>query len=160
MNEEGWKYLTDRWKEDEFKTRSERNKTNRASSKGGALHTTGRKAHHDIALDMNAMLGRPVHPDELFMATHKKRNGEWVDRRSEKTHPNHSNPAPYSPVLAPPASRRNPPFPVTTGHTENGSITPSGNAFIDFIREIVFGDRDIRWQNVGGCLFSIAISLS
>ncbi|WJX52560.1 hypothetical protein P8452_38659 [Trifolium repens] len=72
--------------EDEFKTRSERNKTNRASSKGGALHTTGRKAHHDIALDMNAMLGRPVHPDELFMATHKKRNGEWVDRRSEKTH--------------------------------------------------------------------------
>ncbi|KAK2383561.1 hypothetical protein QL285_070997 [Trifolium repens] len=86
MNEEGWKYLTGRWKEDEFKTRSERNKTNRASSKGGALHTTGRKAHHDIALDMNAMLGRPVHPDELFMATHKKRNGEWVDRRSEKTH--------------------------------------------------------------------------
>ncbi|WJX71950.1 hypothetical protein P8452_55885 [Trifolium repens] len=89
MNEEGWKYLTDRWKEDEFKTRSERNKTNRASSKGGALHTTGRKVHHDIALDMNDMLGRPVHPDELFMATHKKRNGEWVDRRSEKTHVSH-----------------------------------------------------------------------
>ncbi|KAK2397228.1 hypothetical protein QL285_058826 [Trifolium repens] len=86
MNEEGWKYLTDRWEEDEFKTRSERNKINRASSKGGALHTTGRKAHHDIALDMNAMLGRPVHPDELFVATHKKKNGEWVDRRSEKTH--------------------------------------------------------------------------
>ncbi|WJX73437.1 hypothetical protein P8452_57219 [Trifolium repens] len=86
MNEEGWKYLTDRWEEDEFKTRSERNKINRASSKGRALHTTGRKAHHDIALDMNAMLGRPVHPDELFVATHKKKNGEWVDRRSEKTH--------------------------------------------------------------------------
>ncbi|KAK2361057.1 hypothetical protein QL285_086260 [Trifolium repens] len=86
MNEVGWKYLTDRWKEDDFKTRSERMKINRASSKGGALHTTGRKAHHDIALDMNAMLGRPVHPDELFVATHKKRNGEWVDRRSEKTH--------------------------------------------------------------------------
>ncbi|KAK2445751.1 hypothetical protein QL285_016645 [Trifolium repens] len=50
------------------------------------LHTTGRKAHHDIALDMNAVLGRPVHPDELFVATHKKRNGEWVHRRSEKTH--------------------------------------------------------------------------
>ncbi|KAK2443675.1 hypothetical protein QL285_014760 [Trifolium repens] len=52
MNEVGWKYLTDRWKEDDFKTRSERMKINRASSKGGALHTTGRKAHHDIALDM------------------------------------------------------------------------------------------------------------
>ncbi|WJX72913.1 hypothetical protein P8452_56748 [Trifolium repens] len=86
MNGEGWKYLNDRWKEDDFKIRSERMKINRASSKGGALHTTGRKAHHDIALDMNAMLGRPVHPDELFVATHKKRNGEWVDRRSEKTH--------------------------------------------------------------------------
>ena len=35
------------------------------------------------------MLGRPVHPDELFVATHKKRNGEWVDRRSEKTHVSH-----------------------------------------------------------------------
>ncbi|KAK2366642.1 hypothetical protein QL285_080003 [Trifolium repens] len=89
MNEVGWKYLTDRWKEDDFKTRSERMKINRASSKGGALHTMGRKAHHDIALDMNAMLGRPVHPDELFVATHKKRNGEWVDRRSEKTHVSH-----------------------------------------------------------------------
>ncbi|KAK2458192.1 hypothetical protein QL285_005381 [Trifolium repens] len=52
----------------------------------GTLHTTGRKAHHDIALDMNAVFGRPVHPDELFVATHKKRNGEWVDRCSEKTH--------------------------------------------------------------------------
>ncbi|GAU51744.1 hypothetical protein TSUD_137390 [Trifolium subterraneum] len=31
-------------------------------------------------------LGRPVHPDELFVVTHKKKNGEWVDRRSERTH--------------------------------------------------------------------------
>jgi hypothetical protein len=64
MNEEGWKYLTDRWKEDEFKTRSERNKINRASSKGGALHTTGRKAHHDIALDMVCI--QLVIPTTLF----------------------------------------------------------------------------------------------
>ena len=64
MNEVGWKYLTDRWKEDEFKTRSERNKTNRASSKGGALHTTGRKAHHDIALDMVCI--QLVIPTTLF----------------------------------------------------------------------------------------------
>ncbi|PNX70723.1 hypothetical protein L195_g057679, partial [Trifolium pratense] len=52
MNKDGWTYLTDRWKEEDFKKRSERNKINRASSKGGALHTTGRKAHHEIALDM------------------------------------------------------------------------------------------------------------
>ncbi|XP_045831238.1 uncharacterized protein LOC123922577 [Trifolium pratense] len=66
--------------------RSERNKINRASSKGGALHTTGRKAHHEIALDISSKLGRAVYPDELFVATHKKKTGDWVDRRSEKTH--------------------------------------------------------------------------
>jgi hypothetical protein len=54
INKDGWKYLPERWEEDEFKTpwRSERNKNNRASSKGGTVDTTGRKAHHDFALDM------------------------------------------------------------------------------------------------------------
>jgi hypothetical protein len=54
MNKDGWKYLTECWEEDEFKTRwrSEQNKINRASSKGEIVHTTGRKAHQDFALDM------------------------------------------------------------------------------------------------------------
>jgi hypothetical protein len=29
-------------------------------------------------------LGRPIYPDELFVATHKKKIDEWVDRCSEK----------------------------------------------------------------------------
>ncbi|GAU50633.1 hypothetical protein TSUD_410270 [Trifolium subterraneum] len=78
IHKEGWTYLTNKWKEEEFKKRSERNTINRASSKGGALHTTCRKAHHDIALDMSSKLGRPVDPDELFVVTHKKKNGNWV----------------------------------------------------------------------------------
>ncbi|KAL5063937.1 hypothetical protein RYX36_025674 [Vicia faba] len=32
-------------------------------------------------------LSRPPNPDELFMVTHKKKNGQWVDRRAENTHP-------------------------------------------------------------------------
>jgi hypothetical protein len=52
MNQIGWDYLIARWEAEDFKKLSERNKKNRASSKGGALHTTGRKAHHDIAFDM------------------------------------------------------------------------------------------------------------
>ncbi|GAU48783.1 hypothetical protein TSUD_406260 [Trifolium subterraneum] len=86
MENEGWTYLTNSWQQEDFKLHSQRNKINRASSKGGALHTTGRKAHHDIALDMATKLRRPVHPDELFVVTHKKKNGDWVDRRSERTH--------------------------------------------------------------------------
>ncbi|PNX77651.1 hypothetical protein L195_g033620, partial [Trifolium pratense] len=85
MESDGWKYVTDIWQKEDFKVKSERNKINRASSKG-ALHTSGRRAHHEIAHDMAIKFGRPVLPDELFVVTHKKKTGQWVDRRSERTH--------------------------------------------------------------------------
>ncbi|XP_058778900.1 uncharacterized protein LOC131652921 isoform X2 [Vicia villosa] len=91
MGEKVYAYLLDGWKSDEFKKTSQQNKTNRASTRGGAVHTTGRKAHHDVAKEMEKKLGRPPNPDELFMATHKKRNGQWVDRRAEKTHEDYVN---------------------------------------------------------------------
>ncbi|WJX44446.1 hypothetical protein P8452_31420 [Trifolium repens] len=74
------------WKSEKFKKLSSQNKTNRGSSKGGCLHTTGRKAHHDVALEMGKIIGRPIYPDELFLATHKKKSGDWVDTRSKKTY--------------------------------------------------------------------------
>ncbi|KAK2428969.1 hypothetical protein QL285_027447 [Trifolium repens] len=73
-------------KSDKFKKLSSQNKTNRGSSKGGCLHTTGRKAHHDLALEMGKIIGRPIYPDELFLATHKKKSGDWVDTRSKQTY--------------------------------------------------------------------------
>jgi len=31
-------------------------------------------------------LGRSVDPDELFLATHKRKSGNWVDDRSQTTY--------------------------------------------------------------------------
>ncbi|CAJ2660887.1 unnamed protein product [Trifolium pratense] len=84
--EEAWKGLIDHWEGEAFKKISTQNKTNRASGKGGAVHTTGRKAHVDVALSMARELGRPLDPDELFLATHKKKSGTWVDNRSQTTY--------------------------------------------------------------------------
>jgi len=30
--------------------------------------------------------GRPVESDELFMVTHKNKNGAWIDTRSRETY--------------------------------------------------------------------------
>ncbi|KAK2451657.1 hypothetical protein QL285_010691 [Trifolium repens] len=48
MSENGLKFLIGRWGEGDFKKRSQQNKKNRASRKGGTLHTTGRIAHHEV----------------------------------------------------------------------------------------------------------------
>jgi hypothetical protein len=52
MGEDAYAGLLEYWKSDKFNKLSSQNKTNRGSGKGGAVHTTGRKAHHDVALDM------------------------------------------------------------------------------------------------------------
>ncbi|XP_058750900.1 uncharacterized protein LOC131623924 [Vicia villosa] len=86
MGVDTWKFLLEKWQTKDFKDVSKQNKTNRSSSRGGAVHTSGRKAHHDVALELAKKLKRPAHPDELFIATHKKKNGEWVDERAATTH--------------------------------------------------------------------------
>ncbi|XP_058751639.1 uncharacterized protein LOC131645254 [Vicia villosa] len=86
MGVDTWVFLLEKWQTKEFKDVSKQNKTNRSSSRGGAVHTSGRKAHHDVALELAKKLKRPAHPDELFIATHKKKNGEWVDERAATTH--------------------------------------------------------------------------
>lgn len=50
--EEAWKGLNVHWEGEAFIKISSQNKTNRNSCKGGAVHTTGRKAHVDVALSM------------------------------------------------------------------------------------------------------------
>ncbi|KAL5068111.1 hypothetical protein RYX36_018998 [Vicia faba] len=56
------------------------------NSKRGAVHTTGRGAHDDVAIELDKKLSRPLNPDELFMVTHKNKNGQWVDHRTENTY--------------------------------------------------------------------------
>ncbi|WJX73334.1 hypothetical protein P8452_57128 [Trifolium repens] len=52
----------------------------------GALHTSGRKAHVDVALELSNNLQKDLFPDELFLRTHKRKSGAWVDTRSEDTY--------------------------------------------------------------------------
>ncbi|XP_050894545.1 uncharacterized protein LOC127101224 [Lathyrus oleraceus] len=70
----------------EFLAVSSQNKTNRASARGGAVHTTGRTAHIDVALQLSRELQRDLRPNELFLKTHKRKNGEWVDSRAASTY--------------------------------------------------------------------------
>ena len=56
MGEKDYAYLLERWQTEEFKKLSQQNKTNRASTRGGAVHTTGRRAHHDVALELVCIL--------------------------------------------------------------------------------------------------------
>ncbi|WJX75311.1 hypothetical protein P8452_58855 [Trifolium repens] len=89
MSQTGWKFLILRWAEDDFKKLSQQNRINRASKKGGSLHSSGNIAHHEIALNLSLKFDRSVDPDELFRVTHKKKTGDWVDFRSETTHDNY-----------------------------------------------------------------------
>ncbi|XP_050877198.1 uncharacterized protein LOC127080959 [Lathyrus oleraceus] len=86
IGDDAWVELQTYWKKTEFLAVSSQNKTNRASARGGAVHTTGRKAHIDVALQLSRELQRDLRPDELFLKTHKRKNGEWVDSHAASTY--------------------------------------------------------------------------
>ena len=52
IGEEAWAGLQTYWASPTFQAMSGRNRTNRASARGGAVHTSGRKAHVDVALEL------------------------------------------------------------------------------------------------------------
>ncbi|GAU47010.1 hypothetical protein TSUD_403200 [Trifolium subterraneum] len=86
IGDDAWKELQEIWKSDEFKKISNQNKVNRDSKRGGAVHTSGRKSHVDVALELSNNLQKDLDPDELFLITHKIKSGVWVDTRSETTY--------------------------------------------------------------------------
>lgn len=49
IGEDAWAGLLVYWNSEEFKKLSIQNKTNRASTRGGAVHTSGRKSHVEVA---------------------------------------------------------------------------------------------------------------
>ncbi|XP_020205872.1 uncharacterized protein LOC109791032 [Cajanus cajan] len=82
-----WHELLAKWNQPEFRSKSARNQKNRASEKGGSLHTGGSITIHEHALRMAQELGRSVHVDEVFHQTHvRKITSDFVDRRSKKTY--------------------------------------------------------------------------
>ncbi|KAK7287264.1 hypothetical protein RIF29_00450 [Crotalaria pallida] len=90
---QGWNYkelcygkLKKEQKDDLFECFKEVGKANRASDKGGSLHTSGRKTTIDHAQDMAEALNRTVYLDEVFEQTHIRKSGGWVDDRSKMTH--------------------------------------------------------------------------
>jgi len=52
MGEEAWSGLLSYWDTQKFKGKSSQNKINQSSGRGGALHSSGRKSHLDIALSL------------------------------------------------------------------------------------------------------------
>lgn len=50
------KYLLYEWKKEDFKKLLQPNKINQSSSRGGAIHTTSRRAHHGVALKLMSIL--------------------------------------------------------------------------------------------------------
>ena len=44
-----WDALLAHWATGDFKALTTQNKVNRASTRGGVLHTTGRTPHHEVA---------------------------------------------------------------------------------------------------------------
>ncbi|CAI8598034.1 unnamed protein product [Vicia faba] len=55
--------LQTHWKHPKFLAMSAQNKKSRASPRGGAVHTTGRKAHLDVELELSHELQRDLRPD-------------------------------------------------------------------------------------------------
>lgn len=49
---EAWEGLLTYWASPAFRQLSVRNRANRASTRGGAVHTSGRRAHVDVALEL------------------------------------------------------------------------------------------------------------
>jgi len=56
IGEQTWIGLLTYWDSKKFKQKSIQNKLNRSSTRGGALHSTGRKSHVDIALGLVSTL--------------------------------------------------------------------------------------------------------
>jgi len=52
IGEQPWVDPLNYWDSQQFKDKSTPNKVNRGSTRGGALHFTGRKSHTDIAVTL------------------------------------------------------------------------------------------------------------
>ncbi|MED6206342.1 hypothetical protein PIB30_025887 [Stylosanthes scabra] len=74
------------WRSPEYQAMRRANKTNRASSTGGSLHTGGSITYPATAKKMAIELGRPPTQSEVFVRTHtkKKDQGQYVDARFEQ----------------------------------------------------------------------------
>ncbi|WVZ13285.1 hypothetical protein V8G54_017815 [Vigna mungo] len=86
VGEHIWNSLLAHWNTPQYHIKCATAQKNKASEKGGALHTGGSITTHEHAIRMATALGRAVHVDEVFTQTHiRKGTDEYVDERSRKT---------------------------------------------------------------------------
>ncbi|WVZ22377.1 hypothetical protein V8G54_000921 [Vigna mungo] len=86
VGEHTWNSLLAHWNSSYYCIKCATAQKNRASEKGGVLHTRGSFITHEHVIHRIAKLGRAVHIDEVFTQTHiHKGTGKYVDERSRKT---------------------------------------------------------------------------
>ncbi|KAL5186842.1 hypothetical protein HKD37_05G012612 [Glycine soja] len=82
-----WNDLLSHWNAPEYRSKCAQAKKNRASEKGGCMHTGRSISLQDHAIRLSEELGRFVYVDEVFQQTHlRKDTGQFVDDRSRQTH--------------------------------------------------------------------------
>ncbi|XP_009598268.1 uncharacterized protein [Nicotiana tomentosiformis] len=90
IREDVWSQLLAKWNTLEWKKKSEHAKLNRASTKGGALHTRGSISFAAHRLRMEKERGGDVTYAEVFAETHKKKKKDdtregWVESHASET---------------------------------------------------------------------------
>nr|XP_033513732.1 uncharacterized protein LOC117278370 [Nicotiana tomentosiformis] len=90
IREDIWNQLLAKWNTPEWKKKSEHAKLNRASTKGGSLHTEGSIRFAAHRLRMEKERGADVNYAEIFAETHKKKKKDdttegWIEPRASET---------------------------------------------------------------------------
>ncbi|XP_019101294.1 PREDICTED: uncharacterized protein LOC109133068 [Camelina sativa] len=82
-----WQTMVDYWETEEAQQRSLTYSKARMSDRGGLgphVHLSGPKSYQQIHTEMERELGRPVSLGEVFIKTHTKPDGTYVDRKAEQ----------------------------------------------------------------------------
>ncbi|KAG7583620.1 putative transposase Ptta/En/Spm plant [Arabidopsis suecica] len=82
-----WKTMTDYWDTEEAKARSQTYSNVRMSDRNGLgphIHFSGPKSFQQVKDELEEELGRPVSLGEVFIKTHTRPDGTYVDRKAEK----------------------------------------------------------------------------
>ncbi|GFP83029.1 acetyl-coa carboxylase 1 [Phtheirospermum japonicum] len=87
VNEELWRAWTVEWEKPENKARSEQCSRNRKSERAGlgtgmSKHRGGARSNIDYTLDIERETGQKAKAHQVFVRTHMKDDGSWIDARS------------------------------------------------------------------------------
>ncbi|XP_075095246.1 uncharacterized protein LOC142173538 [Nicotiana tabacum] len=86
LKKDVWDKLLEKWNTAEWKAKSEQAKANRASSKGGSLHTGGSITFAAHKLRLENERGRDMSHAEVFEEMHKKKKKDGTREHWEDYH--------------------------------------------------------------------------